>query len=91
MFPCLIDQGCGEHLRWIEIADRESLEPRLLTARHAMKLRAAHVPELDIDTVGATLAEQKRRHQSSLAAWRTKSKGFTFLTPTRRRRSKMRS
>ena len=58
----LIDDGCGEQLGRIELADGESFEPRLLSAREAMKLCAPDVPQLDIDAIGATLAEQEDGH-----------------------------
>ena len=64
VLPRLVDdRGCQE-LRRIEFADRETIEPRLLPARQAVKLRAPHVPQFDIDAVGAALAEEQDRHGS---------------------------
>jgi hypothetical protein len=74
MLPRLVDHGGSQQLRWIEIADGESFQPRLVPARQAMKLCATDVPQLDVDTVGAALTEEKRRHRTSLAAGRRKGK-----------------
>ena len=60
----LIDDGRGEQLRRIELADSESFEPCLLSAREAMKLCAPDVPQLDVHAIGAALAEQEDRHGS---------------------------
>jgi hypothetical protein len=86
VFTGLIDHGCRQQFRWIEIADRKSFKPRLLSARHAMKLRAAHVPELDIDTVGAALAEQELSHSRSLPRRQTKDETKVFLRPNMHRK-----
>jgi hypothetical protein len=60
----LIDDGCGEQLGRIELADSESLQPCLLSAREAMKLCALDVPQLDVHAIGAALAEQEDWHGS---------------------------
>ena len=62
MFPSLIDNCGSEQLRRVEIAHRESVEPGLLPARQAMQLCAANVPQLDVHTVGAALAEEENWH-----------------------------
>ena len=64
MLACLIDEGCGEQLGRIELADSESFEPCLLSAREAMKLCAPDVPQLDVHAIGAALAEQEDGHGS---------------------------
>src|SRR5690349_19940407 len=58
----LIDDGRRQQLRRIEVADSEPLEPCLMSASDAVKLRALDVPQLDIDAVRAALAEQERGH-----------------------------
>ena len=63
MFTGLIDDGCGEQLGRIELADSESFEPCLLSAREAMELCAPDVPQLDVDAIGAALAEEKDGHR----------------------------
>jgi len=45
-----------------------------LSAREALELRAPHVPELDVNPVGATLAEEDDRHGSSLGQGEQKAK-----------------
>ena len=62
----LIDDGRRQQLCRIEVADREPLEPCLMSAGEAVKLRALDVPQRDIDAVRAALAEQERRHGVSL-------------------------
>jgi hypothetical protein len=52
----LIDDGCGEQLGRIEIANSESFEPCLLSAREAMKLCAPDIPQLDVHAIGTALA-----------------------------------
>jgi hypothetical protein len=74
MLPSLIDDGCRQQLRGIELAHGESFEPSLLSAREALELRAPHVPELDVNPVGATLAEEDDRHGSSLGLGEQKAK-----------------
>jgi hypothetical protein len=74
MLPSLIDDGCRQQLRGIELAHGESFEPSLLSAREALELRAPHVPELDVNPVGATLAEEDDRHGSSLGQGEQKAK-----------------
>jgi hypothetical protein len=58
MFARLIDHRCGQQLRRIEFADRETFEPCLLTAREALKLRPPDVPQLDVGAVRAALANR---------------------------------
>src|SRR5688500_8630521 len=60
----LIDDGSGEQLGRIELADSESFEPCLLSTREAMKLCAPDVPQLDVHAIGAALAEQEGGHGS---------------------------
>ncbi len=74
----LIDNRGGQQLRGIELAHCEALEPSLLPTREALQLRPAHIPELDVDAVRATLAEEDDRHRSSLVTRRTKDKTFVF-------------
>ena len=62
MFARLIDDGCGEQLGRIELADSESLQPCLLSAREAMKLCAPDVPQLDVHAIGTALAKQEDGH-----------------------------
>jgi hypothetical protein len=62
MLSRLVNDGRGEQLRRIELTDRESLEPSLLSAREALKLCPPVVPQLDVNVVGAALAKQKDRH-----------------------------
>jgi len=54
----LIHDSGKQQLRRVEFANREALEPRLLTTCQAAKLRAADVPQTDIDTIRAALAEE---------------------------------
>src|ERR671919_174650 len=70
----LIDDGSGEQLGRIELADSESFEPCLLSARQAMKLCAPDVPQLDVHAIGAALAEQENGHGSSVAVGEQKAK-----------------
>jgi hypothetical protein len=42
-----------------------------------VKLRALHVPQLDVDAVRTAPAEQEDGHRRSLVGERTKGKGFT--------------
>jgi hypothetical protein len=70
----LINDRRRQQFRRVELADGESFEPRFLPAREALQLRSPHVPELDIDPVRATLAEEDDRHRSSLVTWRRKDK-----------------
>jgi hypothetical protein len=62
VLPSLVDDGGYQEPRRIEFADCETIEPTLLTAGQAVKLRPQHVPELDVDAVGAALAEEQNRH-----------------------------
>ena len=62
MLTRLIDQGSGHEFDGIEIADRETIQPRFALARVATKARSASVPLSDIDAVGAALAEEQGRH-----------------------------
>jgi hypothetical protein len=62
VLSCLIDHGCRQQLRWIEVANGESLEPSFFPARDAVELRASDVPKLDVHAIGAALAEQEHRH-----------------------------
>jgi hypothetical protein len=59
MFPRLIDHCSGQQLCRVELADRETFEPGFVTTREAIKLRPAHVPELDVDAVRAALADSR--------------------------------
>jgi hypothetical protein len=74
VFARLIDDCCGEQLGGIELADSESIEPCLLPAREAMKLCAPNVPQLDVNAIGAALAEQEDGHGSSVAGGEQKTK-----------------
>ena len=74
MLPGLIDHGCGQQPRGIEVAYCESLKPRFLPARQTMKLSTPNIPQLDVDAIGAALAEQEHGHRTSLAAQRRKGK-----------------
>jgi len=47
----LVDHRRCQQLRRVEIAHRESLEPRFVPAGETVQLRPPHVPELDVDTV----------------------------------------
>lgn len=62
MLPRLIDNGRSKQLGRIELADRETVEPRLVAAGQAVNLRAPDVPKLDIHAVRAALAEEQNRH-----------------------------
>ena len=70
----LIDDGCGEQLGRIELADSESFEPCLLSAREAMKLCAPDVPQLYVNAIGAAVAEQEDGHASSVVLGEQKAK-----------------
>lgn len=59
MLPGLIDHRRRKQLGRIELADCETIEPRLVAAGQAVNLRALHVPKLDIHTVRAALAEEQ--------------------------------
>ena len=74
MLARLIDHRCRQQLRGIEVAYGESLEPCFLPTRQAVKLCAPDVPQLDVDAIGAALAEEEHGHRASLAAKRTKGK-----------------
>ena len=62
VLPRLVDNGRCEKLRRIKLADREPVEPCLLTAGQAVQLRATDVPQLDIYAVRAALAEKQNGH-----------------------------
>jgi hypothetical protein len=52
----------------------KALQPCLLAAGQALKLRAAHVPQFDVDAVRTALAEEEDSHSRSLATKRIKGK-----------------
>jgi hypothetical protein len=58
MFPGLIDYSGREQLRRIEFAHRKAVEPCLLAARQAMKLRPPDIPQLNVHAVRTALAEE---------------------------------
>ena len=62
MLPGLVHDSACQELRGVEFADRETIEPSLLPASEAVKLRTPHVPKLDVNAVGAALAEEQNRH-----------------------------
>lgn len=62
MLPGLIDNRRCKQLGRIELADCETIEPRLVAAGQAVNLRAPDIPELDIHAVRAALAEQQNSH-----------------------------
>jgi hypothetical protein len=62
MLSRLIDHCGGQQLRRIEFTNREALEPRFLPTGEAVKLRSPVVPQLNIDSVGAALAEEQDGH-----------------------------
>lgn len=75
MFPRLIDDCGGQQLRRIELAHGEALEPRVLTAREAVHLRAPGVPQLHVDAIRTALAEEEDSHRlPSVPVERRKSK-----------------
>ena len=47
----LIDDGCCQQLRRVEVADGKAFEPGLLPAGEAMKLCSPDVPQLDVNAV----------------------------------------
>ena len=83
VLPCLIDDGSRQQLRWIEVADSKPFEPRFLPTRQAVQLRPTNIPQLDIDSVGAALAEEEHGHWTSLATQRTKGKTSQKSVPLR--------
>jgi hypothetical protein len=62
VLPRLIDDHRREQLGRIEFAHRKTIEPSFVPARHALELSAAYIPELDINSVGATLTEEQDDH-----------------------------
>ena len=62
MLPSLIDDRGGQQLGRIEFAHGKTIEPRLLSAGVALKLRAPADPELHIDAVRAALAKENDSH-----------------------------
>lgn len=62
VLACLVNDGRRKQFRRIELADRETIEPCLVAASEALKLRAPHVPQFDIDAVRAALTEQQNSH-----------------------------
>ena len=64
MLACLVDHCGREQLRRVELADGEPLEPRFLAAGETVQLCTTNVPQLDVDTVGAALAEEEDGHDS---------------------------
>src|SRR5206468_750696 len=62
MLARLVDERGRDQLDGLELAHRESIEPRFLAARQAVNLRAPHVPQLDIHAVRAALTEEENRH-----------------------------
>lgn len=83
----LVHDGGGQQLRRIELAHGKSVEPSLLPARQTLQLSPSNVPQLDVDALRPTLAEQKHRHRGSVAAGRRKSK--TILSTGCRTRSRV--
>ena len=51
MFPRLINQRSRQQFCGIKFAHSETLEPRLLATREALKLRSPRIPKLDVDSV----------------------------------------
>jgi hypothetical protein len=62
----LIDDRGHQQFSWVKLADREALKPGLLAASETLKLCSPVVPQLDVDAVGAALAEEDDRHKGSL-------------------------
>jgi hypothetical protein len=54
----LVNDCRRQQLRGIELTNGESLKPCLLSACQTVHLRATDVPELDVNAVRTTLAEQ---------------------------------
>jgi hypothetical protein len=73
MLAGLIDDGCGQQFRRLEVAHREPFEPRLLAAAEALQLSASNVPQLNIDAVRPALAEEENGHGGSLASGEEKA------------------
>jgi hypothetical protein len=63
MLPRLVNDCRREQLCRIEFADREALEPCLLTAGKALELCPPHIPQLDVYALRTTLAEEENRHE----------------------------
>jgi hypothetical protein len=68
MLPSLIDDGGGQQLRRVELADGKSVEPRLLPAGVALDLRPIGIPQFDVHAVGAALAEQDGHEEGVYSA-----------------------
>ncbi len=62
MLARLIDQRRPYQLGRLELADRETIEPRLLAAGQAVNLGSPHIPQFDIDAVRAALAKEQNGH-----------------------------
>ena len=66
MLPSLIDDRRRQQFRRVELTDREPIKPRLLPAGVALELRTSDVPELDVDAIGAALAEKENSHEKAV-------------------------
>jgi hypothetical protein len=66
MLPRLVNDCRRQQFCGIEFADREALQPCLLTACKALKLCPPHVPQLDVDALRTTLAEEENRHEAEV-------------------------
>jgi len=62
MLTRLVHEHRTQQFGWVELADRKAVKPCFLPACQAMKLRSPCVPQLDVDAVGAALAEEQDRH-----------------------------
>lgn len=62
MLSSLVDDGARQKLHRIELADREPIEPSLVTAGQAVNPCPPHVPKFDIHTVRPALAKEQNRH-----------------------------
>jgi hypothetical protein len=70
MLACLVNHGGGQEFAWVELANREAVEPRLAAADEAPGLRASDVPLGDIGAVRSALAEEDDGHEDeSMTKW----------------------
>jgi hypothetical protein len=69
MLPSLIEHRGRQEFRRVELAHRESIQPRFLAAGMALELGPIGVPELDVHAVGSALAEEEDGHRQIVYRW----------------------
>jgi hypothetical protein len=63
MLPGLVDEGCREKLRRIELAHSEAVEPRFASTARALDPHPVRIPLAGLDSVRSTLTKEQVRHE----------------------------